>query len=98
MPRNPNDLQLARQRAYRKLAAMHRDEFADLLASERIRLGFPGDTTNTRSPLQRARCGTRSGYNRHLRRGEAGCEPCQEAMREYARRRAEGSAGRMPAG
>lgn len=83
--------QYARQAAYRKLVAMHRDEFADLLASERIRIGLPGDTFNPRSPLQGAKCGTRSGYSRHRRSGERACERCRaveaEYQREYVRKR-----------
>lgn len=33
----------------------------------------------------RAPCGTRSGYVRHLRRGDQACTPCQEAERAYKR-------------
>lgn len=32
-------------------------------------------------------CGTINAYDCHKRRGEAACEPCMEAMREYKRRR-----------
>jgi len=30
-----------------------------------------------------AQCGTRSGYNRHLRLGEEVCWPCRSAQRQY---------------
>ena len=32
-----------------------------------------------------AACGTRSGYQRHLRRNEEVCGPCREAARAYGR-------------
>lgn len=36
---------------------------------------------------ERARCGTRSGYKRHLREGVPGCVSCVEANRLYVRNR-----------
>ncbi|MGV5046853.1 hypothetical protein ACRAJ3_25110 [Rhodococcus pyridinivorans] len=38
----------------------------------------------TRPP---AKCGTTSGYMRHYKRGEAYCQPCLDARRDYDRRK-----------
>ena len=38
-----------------------------------------------RSPRPEAACGTRSGYQRHLRTGEAPCHHCREACAAYQR-------------
>lgn len=35
--------------------------------------------------LPPAECGTRSGYARHLRRGEQACRDCKDAVRDYQR-------------
>lgn len=83
MSRDTNVIQRCRQRAYIKLAHMHYDEFADLLAAERIREGLPGDTWDSRSPQNAARCGTRSKYILHGCR----CRPCKDAMAAYQRQR-----------
>lgn len=72
-----------RQRAYRRLAAIHHDEMADLLASERIKAGLPAQADH-----HSAHCGTRSGYEAHRRRGGKPCEPCRQANAEYHRARA----------
>ena len=40
------------------------------------RLARTGTRTTLRPPVQ---CGTRSGYDRHLRRGETTCQPCKQA-------------------
>lgn len=37
-----------------------------------------------------AACGTRSGYNRHLRNHETPCNPCREANAAYRRQRTAG--------
>lgn len=29
-----------------------------------------------------AACGTRAGYNRHLKQGEPTCQPCKDAQKE----------------
>ncbi len=34
-----------------------------------------------------AKCGTRSGYGKHLRAGEAACDDCRAANADYSRRR-----------
>lgn len=36
-------------------------------------------------PFREAECGTRSGYNKHLKKGTPICTPCREANTEYRR-------------
>lgn len=68
-----------RSRVLTRLALMHQDEYADLLAYERTIEGLnPAPDVS-----QPAKCGTRSGYNRHKKNDEDACERCQEAARAY---------------
>lgn len=43
-----------------------------------------------------AKCGTRSGYRSHRRRGEKACAACLAANRDYIRNRATGSRAPFP--
>lgn len=65
----------AYQRALHKLSRLHRDEFADLLVAERLRMGMAAER-------DKLRCGTRSSYAHGCR-----CDRCREAHREYSRER-----------
>ena len=78
-----------RQRVLYRLAELHPDEYADLMALERIAEGLgpgrdwtPGRTTH----------GTHAGYMWHRRHGEKPCDPCRLAenayQRDYRRRKA----------
>lgn len=44
-------------------------------------------SSGTRAPYGGARCGTRSGYERHRNRREEPCDQCRAANTEYKRRR-----------
>lgn len=70
-----------RQRVLLRLAALHPDEYADLMAAERSLDGL----TLERDYRRVAKCGTRSGYARHHRRGEKPCALCREAENAYQR-------------
>lgn len=70
----------ARQRAYSKLAALHRDEFADLYAAERLVEGLHAE------PQVSGRHGRRGRYDKGCR-----CAACTNAKRaETAQRRQRG--------
>ena len=71
---------LAKARALYRLRDTHRDEFDALYREERAKLGLGAE------PRGPAKCGTRSGYNRHRRNGEDACRACKDA--EAAARRA----------
>lgn len=77
-----------RQRVLNRLAHLHPDEYADLMAAERAAEGL--DPAPAWKP-DTATCGTRSGVNAHRRRNEPICDPCRQAenayQRDYMRRR-----------
>lgn len=72
-----------RSRVLIRLAKMHPDEFADLMALERTIEGL--DPGPVRAVV--AKCGTRAGYERHLRNKEKTCEACRSARNAYQRDR-----------
>lgn len=76
-----------RSRVLSRLAKLHPDEYADLLAYERANEGLDP------APEQKAiaECGTRSGAYRHYKNGERVCDACRQANRDYhADRKARG--------
>ncbi|WFE41930.1 hypothetical protein [Micromonospora sp. WMMD998] len=42
-------------------------------------------TATKKPPTDTGRCGTYAGHQRHRKRGEADCDPCAEARRDYHR-------------
>ena len=67
-----------RSRVLKRLADLHPDEYADLMAAERVREGL-----DPAGLVQSAKCGTRSAAQAHYRRGEPACPKCRKAEREY---------------
>jgi len=70
-----------RSRVLTRLALLHPDEYADLMAHERVNDGLDPE----RGHALVARCGTRPGYARHRRNDEDPCGPCTLAVRNYRR-------------
>lgn len=48
-----------------------------------IREGRPPITDTRKPATNNVQCGTRNGYNLHLRRHEVTCDPCRDAERVY---------------
>ena len=67
-----------------RLRGAHRDEFEALVAEERVKLGLPAERLRRAAT---AKCGTRSGYNRHRLNGESACQACKDAASAYERTR-----------
>ena len=76
-----SDYHARRQRVLYRLAHLHPDEYADLMAVERAADGL--DPAPAWTPG--AACGTRSGFNAHRRRDETPCQPCRDAENTYSR-------------
>lgn len=73
-----------RQRAYRRLAKLHPEEFTELLNAERAADGLPAVGERTHVWVDHEPCGTRAAYVRHLRNGEPACTECLEANRQHS--------------